>query len=416
VKLCSLGGLLCLLCHAIALSQSGERLSLNEAIAIAVEHNPEVRSAGQAVDAARGRFWKGISPPPAQLTAGYDYVPTGYSLNEYGERYVGVSQSFEFPTTTLLRGSSLSSEIDVAMAEFKSATLAITTRVKLAYYGVLARERKLMLAEENLSIAEEFAHKAGVRYSVGEGTNLEHLTANVQRTQAMNAVELARNELRLARSELTFILGTRAERSEREYLLTDSLVFRPYNLNVDSLIELAQHSNPRIHSGSFRLDAASVNRSIAWSSILPSFTISYSRQVQGANSNLYGVGFGISLPIWFLFDQRGQIQEASAVVRQIESDLTSTRNVVTLEVKNASLEYENDEHQVRLYRAELLPQADEVYRSAAASYQAGEITYLEFLQARQTLVSIRTAYIDALYHYNAAITQLEKAVGQPIHE
>ena len=48
--------------------------------------------------------------------------------------------------------------------------------------------------------------------------------------------------------------------------------------------------------------------------------------------------------------------------------------------------------------------------------QAGEITYIEFLQARQTLILARGTYIDALYHYNAAIAQLEKAVGRTLSE
>ena len=78
--------------------------------------------------------------------------------------------------------------------------------------------------------------------------------------------------------------------------------------------------------------------------------------------------------------------------------------------------YRNDERQVQLYNTDLLPQANEVYRTAATSYQAGEITYLEFLQARQTLISARSTYIDALYNYNTAIARLENAVGRTISE
>ena len=92
------------------------------------------------------------------------------------------------------------------------------------------------------------------------------------------------------------------------------------------------------------------------------------------------------------------------------------QNFVSLDVKNSYQEFTNDERQVQLYQNDLLPQAQEVYRSAATSYEAGEITYIEFLQARQTLISARSSYIDALYHYNAALARLEKAVGRPIAE
>lgn len=416
VRFISLGGLLFLICHALAHSQSTERLSLKEAIEIALQHNPEVVGARRGIDAARGRFWRGISPPPASLSVGYDYIPAGSGINAYGERSIGLSQSFDFPTTIALRGSSLSSETDAEEADFRSTSLSITLQVKLAYYGVLAKGQKLSLAKENLGIADDFAHKAGIRYNVGEGTNLEHLTAKVQRTQALNAVEVAGNELRLATSELDFALGRGREQSGRETTLTDSLMHRSYALSMDSLIQQADQHNPQLESASFRLTAASINRMIAWSSILPSFTVSYSRQAQGGNPELYGVAFGISLPIWFLLDQRGQVQEASATYARTESALASKRNFVSLDVKNAYLDFTNDERQVQLYKTELLPQANEVYRTAATSYQAGEITYLEFLQARQTLISARSTYIDALYHYNAAIAQLEKAVGRQMNE
>jgi outer membrane protein TolC len=416
VKFLTHGGLLFLLCHALAFSQSAERLSLTDAITIALQQNPEIQGARSSVDAAQARFWRGISPPPATLSVTHEYIPAGSGINNYGERSIGVSQSFDFPTTIALRGSSLSSETDAAGADFHSMSLSVTMRVKSAYFGVLARQQKLSLAEDNLGIANDFAQKAGVRFGVGEGTTLEHLTAKAQRTQAHIAVDAASNELKLAMGELDLVLGRGQEMSGRQYVLTDSLAYRPHTLLLESLIEQARHSNPHLQSATFRRNAASVNRTIAWSSILPSFTVSYYSQVQGVNPNLYGVSLGIALPIWFLLDQRGQIQEASATYAKAESDVLSIGNLVSYEVKNAYLELMNDERQVQLYNTDLLPQAQEVYRAAATSYEAGEISYMEFLQARQTLISARGAYIDALYHYNTAIARLEHAVGREASE
>lgn len=416
VRFCSLAGLLFLFCHAPAFTQSTEQLSLKEAIAIALQYNPDIQSARRGVDAAQGRFWRGISPPPAVLSANYDYIPTGGAVREYGERTIGISQSFEFPTTIALRGSSLSAETDAAEGDVRSASLSITVQVKRAYYSVLAKERKLRLAEEILGIAADFAQKAGIRRGAGEGTSLEQLTAKVQQTQARNAVEVAGNELRKATGELHFALGRGKEQPAGTPVLTDSLRHPSGVFSLDSLIEQAQRSHPQLQSASSRLGAASVNRTIAWSSFLPSFTISCSRQMQAGNANLYGVALGISLPIWFLFDQRGQIQEASAIHARLASDLASRQNLVILDVTNAYLELKSDERQVQLYSTDLLPQADEVHRAAATSYSAGEITYVEYLQARQTLTSVRSTHIDALYDYNIALALLEQAVGRTFGE
>ncbi len=133
--------MLFLFCHDLAFSQTSERLSLKDAIEIALQHNPEIAGARRGVDAAQARFWRGISPPPASLAVSYEYIPTGSGIHDYGERSIGVSQSFDFPTTIALRGSSLSSETDAAEADFLSTSLFITMQVKWAYYGVLAKQR-----------------------------------------------------------------------------------------------------------------------------------------------------------------------------------------------------------------------------------------------------------------------------------
>jgi outer membrane protein TolC len=391
------------------LAQSGERLSLQQAIAIALQQNPDITGAQRAVDAAHGRFWQGVSLPPPSLVLGYDYIPTGSGIAAYGERSIGISQSFDFPTTIALRGSSLTSEIDAATEDARSTSHLIVMKTKLAYFSVLARQEKLMLTEENLQVAEDFARTAGIRLNVGEGTNLEHLTAMVQLTQSQNDVESARNQLRIALSELNLVLGGADARLDKEYILTDTLSHRPLAVSLESLSEHAHNSNPVLRSSRFRLDAAS-------SGLLPSFALSYARQKQGGNADLYGVALEISVPIWFLFDQRGRIQEASAEYAGLNAALTAQQRSVSLAVKNAYLEFTDGDRQVRLYDTALLLQAREVYRAAAAGFQTGEISYLEFLQARQTLISVRGATIDALYHYNATLARLEFTVGSTLGE
>jgi outer membrane protein TolC len=383
-------------------------------VEIALERNPDIIAAGRGIEAAQGRFWQGVSPPPPTLSVTYDYIPLGGSISQYGERFIEVNQSFDFPTTYALRGSSRNADIDVATADARSVALAVILQVKYAYHAVLAAEKKLALASENLAIAEDFAKKAAIRQNVGEGTNLESLTAKVQQTQARNAVEVAGNEIRLATGALNHALGRGKEQLAREFILSDSLVYLQYDFDLDSLIAQAHRSNPDLVSASSRLGAASANRAIAWSSLLPSFSISYSRQLQAEGLNFTGAAFGISLPLWFLFDNRGQIQEAIATHARTESELISKQNLVSLDVKNAWLEFKSVERQVQLHQTELLPQAEEVYRSAVTSYQVGEITYLEFLQAKQTVISVRSASIDALYNYNNAVARLEHAIGLPI--
>ncbi|MDP2207572.1 MAG: TolC family protein [Bacteroidota bacterium] len=409
-------GLLFLLFWVTSFSQITEQLSLNDAITFAQKNNPQLLSSLTQIDVEHGRFWRGVSPPSPSVSVNYQYIPKGNRVKQFGERTVEISQSLEFPTNILFRGLQLSSKVSIAEAEHSSTSIAITSRVKIAYYDVLAKRKKIELAKENLAIADDFARKAEIRYNVGEATNLERLTANVQRTQARNSLEVAQNDLKISLGELYYTLGRRKEEQSNAIILTDSLVYKPITESLEQLIERAYAINPQIKAASGRVSVASMDRTLAWSSFLPNLHASYYRQTVDGNSDFYGVSFGISLPLWFLFDQRGQIQEATANLSIAESDLQSLNNFISVNVKNAFLDMKNNERQIILHQTDILPQAEEVYRTALASYEAGDITYIEFLQARQTLISSRNEYIEELALYCTSLAKLENAVGVSIIE
>jgi outer membrane protein TolC len=151
---------------------------------------------------------------------------------------------------------------------------------------------------------------------------------------------------------------------------------------------------------------------LAWSSILPGLKFSYLKQFRDGNNDLYGVSFGITVPLWFMLDQKGKIEETSALESASASEVQQMRNHLYLKVKNLFTEYKNSEKQVKLYKDEILPQSMEVYQTALKSYSAGEITYLEFLQAKQILISARSNYTNILLNFNLAIASLEEAIGE----
>ncbi len=400
-----------LLLSSAGSAQERTALSVADAVSIALENHPAARSASAALDASRGQFWRAISPPPPSLSLDYGYVPLGRPLNAFGEKTVEVSQTLEFPLTTIAKGTGLSREISAREQDVASARLDVAAEAKLAYVLALASEERLALATENLAIADSFLRDARTRKNVGEGTQLELLTAQVQRTQAANTLETAHAAVTTARSELRGALGWSAGDSILSVTLSDSLDYHPLDLQLDSLQHRARRLSPQLLASESRIDAASAGRTAAWMSLLPSLDFSYYRQTVGDNPNLYGMKFGISLPIWFLLDTRGQVQQASAEVAIASEAMRSAQQRVDLEVTSAYAAYANSRRQVELQRLEILPQAEEIYRVASISYVAGEISYVEYLQALQGYNTARTASIDALVDYNTAVIRLERIAG-----
>ena len=115
-------------------------------------------------------------------------------------------------------------------------------------------------------------------------------------------------------------------------------------------------------------------------------------------------------------DQRGAIQEASANVSISEAQLQQTKNGIRLKLKNAYTSYINNQQQIKTYNDDILPQTKEVYRTAIKSYDAGELSYLEYMQVKQLVINARENYITALFNYNKSLFELEEIIGKNIYE
>ncbi len=386
-------------------------LSLKEAVEIATRNHPEIQKSKYSIEAAEGRYKQDISLPPLNLSLSNEFIPNGRGLSNSEERSFEISQDFEFPTLYFTRGARASAGIKAAGSGLEQTLNSVRTSVKRSYYSAVAKLLLLKIAEENLSIAEEFNKKVQIRVNVGEGTNLELLTSKLQLTEAKSMIESARKEYLAALNELDYSLGYNKEVDFTNISLTDSLAYRPMKFSLDELTGKSLRLNPYIKQAEYELQSTDLNKEAAWMSLLPSFNASYMFQSAAGVPDYYGVSFGVSLPLWFMFDQQGKIEEADASCQMNFYELLNVKNSIVQRIKSAFIEYGNNEKQYTLYRDEIIPQAEEVFRTADLSYQAGEITYLEFLQAKFNTINSKINLVRSLYDYEEAIINLEESSG-----
>jgi cobalt-zinc-cadmium resistance protein CzcA len=227
---------------------------------------------------------------------------------------------------------------------------------------------------------------------------------------------IVENELVNAYAELNYALGYGKLNYESNYILTDSLIYIEHRINLDGLHQALEETNPQIKIAQIQSGISSVEKTLAWSSLLPNFNLAYFKQSRDGDNGFYGASFGVSIPLWFLLDQRGAIQEATANESISEAILLQTKNEMNLRLKSAHTDFNNNQQQVVTYVEDILPQAEEAYRSAIKSYDAGELSYIEYMQSKQLLINSRENYITALFNYNQTIIVLEEIVGKNLNE
>lgn len=389
-------------------------IDLTLAEKIAIENRPEIKKGMNKISSLNGRYLSGISPQMPELSLNYDFVPLGTGLNNYEERSIEINQTIEFPLKTIYRGSLLNNSIEILKAENKIVNFDVLNDVRKSYIELLEKNELLKIAEENLNVVTEFKNKTIVRYSVGEATNLEKLTAEVQYTQAVNTLETIKNKYSIALSELIYSMGIKFTPKDYNPIITDSLKYIVVDDNISNILSKSKTKNLSLLLSEIKKSNTLIGKRIAVSSYLPDFTIGYKRQsIKGVN-DFYGVNFGISIPLWFMFDQRGKIEEANAEIKISENEYDETYLKVVNTVKKSFLNLKNSEKQIALYKNTLIPESEEIFRVANSSYQIGEVTYLEYLQAKQILITTKENYISVLKDYNLNLLELEKSLGNKL--
>ena len=97
--------------------------------------------------------------------------------------------------------------------------------------------------------------------------------------------------------------------------------------------------------------------------------------------------------------------------QQAEAQYKQALLQVQTEVMQAYRNYQSFAEQVNHYQDGLLRQAREVMDGKIYSYNRGEVSLLEVLDAQRTYDEVQAQYIETLFNYSSALVELERSAG-----
>jgi len=123
---------------------------------------------------------------------------------------------------------------------------------------------------------------------------------------------------------------------------------------------------------------------------------------------------GFSLPVFATKRQLRMRDEAAAMERMTQAELTDMRAQVGARIGELVAELDRARALVRLYRTEVLPQAQANVQSALSSYRVGSVDFMTLVDAQMTLNQYRQEYYALLAAYGSAAAELEMTVGREL--
>lgn len=456
----SLGATLCLLAGAPALAQRA--LTLDEALALAREHNRELRASRARIEqsatgveqalaallprvAVQGRYthnYKTVSLDLGQqLAAGVLGLAEAIRSTSENEAEVGAIDSFEralLATASqpieLIKGEQLTAALNVdlpivvpsaypglaaarlthaASVESLAATEAdVLLAVARAYYAAAGADELLVARANAEAIATQSLEHAKVRARAGAATEVEVSRAEVAAVRAGQAVAEAGDAQARAYRALATLLGTR-EAFTAAGLQAQAGPAEPPD--EATLVEGALRLRPELASYQHQLEAAaSTARSSAWrwAPTLSAFGTVQGFNYQGFSGDYYSWAVGLQLD-WTVYDggvRDAQRRRAWAQHRELAARLELLRDTVTDGVVEArrALGTRRRALEAALRAAAL---SRETLRLVRAQYEAGAAMQLELLQAQDSLVSADVAVAQERFALALADLQLRREAG-----
>jgi cobalt-zinc-cadmium efflux system outer membrane protein len=382
--------------------QAAEKgLSLEQAIAIALQNNPEILNAQKELDAARGRHWQLEALPNPEIVFSNEGMPLKESKGEK-EISLGVQQLFEFPGKRALRGIIGKYGEDIAAFELERMKMLVSSEVTKAYWNAVYSQKVVSSLESILEILKQYTELANSRYQALQVSYLDVIRGRLEQLKLQNEWAEAKRQLKEDLIALNLAMGI--QESEAPKLQSD-LTFVPLEKSLEEL-EKDAASRPSLKVLNLQLDQAKANLKLSQKSHLPDFKIGLfypSLRVSG-----WGIAVESSIPI-FLKKQKGEMLEAEALREQNTIALEAKKKRITSLIDRLYSDLKVSEEQLRLFDQSLLAETENLLSQGISDYQYGKIDSLNLLDIYRTSKTTKLEYLKALLNFRMALAELEVA-------
>lgn len=391
-----------------SLAQAADReVTVEEAVAIALENNPDYAAAARELIVARSELERAnyISQFNPELNSSGDYKSRADRSNTQDWR-VGISQQLEIFGQPALRRQSARYGLERTAADIRNQARLLAAAVKMTFYeSIRSRSETDLLAE--LADLDRKLNEAGqARLNAGEISQIDANLARVRYGESERALIESRERYRLERSSLGRLLGAAAGPEPEP---RGAMTIEPLHIDSSHLLELAKRNRPDYQAAQLEVARLKNEALLNEKLVLPNPTIGAFGAHENNTEHFAGITLGFPIP---LFNRRqaeataiaGRLAQAKDRQRAIELDLER-------EVRDAWQRYTSALAVVTVNQREVVQPARESFDLLGAAFDAGKLDLLQLSVAERQAFEARMGYVRAWFDLMAAKVALELAVG-----
>lgn len=405
------------------------RLTLSQAVQMALRQNPLVQIAHLEVAASREDQSIARSALLPQARLQLTEAATRRNLEAFiGRRLPGMPQhagpfqtfqagpSFSTPVFDLTlwrRWQAAGKRLDGTHAREVTVREQTTLLVVSQYLGSLRAAAGVGAAQSRVELARALYDQAVELQAEGISTALDTLRANVELQNERQRLIVAETARKTSLYGLAQLLSLEPE--ENLELEDEKKFFETPDFTLEEGVESAYAQRPELQTLLARESALGLEKGAASAERLPKIIAGGNWAYQGTSASssipAYQYQATLEVPLFTGGRIRAENTKATLELGKISRQIEDLKSRIALDVKTAVDQFEASRHEVEVANVGLQLAQQEV-EQARERFQAGVANNIEVITAQDALARASDNQIGALYNYNQARANLAHAMGQ----
>jgi cobalt-zinc-cadmium efflux system outer membrane protein len=374
---------------------------VNDAMAIALQHNPGLAAARERMGVADGHLQQASvglqhNPELSVRTAHRD-TPERTSTDVVVE----LSQELEIFGQPQARREAAETARSAVMLEIEALEWEVHRRVRAAFYALQVAEKRLALAQRQMEFAESLRSLSARQLEAGEIAATDHRQTGIQAARLSVALTQAEAAHAAAAHALHATVGVEIT------LALSAPLPNPISPAAEeaALRHTVLETHPAILAAHAR--AAQQDRlvTVVRKEARPNITGSLFFEREEAHTDI--IGAGVSIPIPVFNRRKGDVAAAEAEARVAQGEAHAVAAELARRFETAWTGCAAAQRAAAEYYESVLPMVETILVQLENAFRLGEISLIELRVSQRDLLDAQQAALDALADYYGWRAELE---------
>ncbi|HBV16284.1 TolC family protein [Chryseobacterium carnipullorum] len=284
----------------------------------------------------------------------------------------------------------------------------------VGYIEALKTKALVDIQKDSYLSMHQLATSDSIRYRLGAISQVTSRQSKLEASSLLNDLYKAESISRQSFSALFIFLGT--DQQEKEI----SGNFKAFNRDFNSEYLILEAVNTRsdllaskqnIHTAASLIKLEKANRIIDLGLSVGAEHSTWATNEIAPSPAVNAIKLGASIPLKFSNRRNADLKIAEIGRKQAETEYKQIENSIRTEVMQAYYQYQATQKQLKQFDNGMLSEAKSILDGIIYSYQRGESSILEVLNAQRTYNDIRQRYTETLADNAVALIELERKTG-----